>query len=366
MPDAPLATRAPFGLPVLPEAVPLSSAAMRLVASGVRALWARIEAADAGANHRPLLLSYDVHPTPDGPVLIEVNTNAGGFLTALEAARQGNDCCAEWEQGAFRERLLALFRRDLIGERPGVVAIVDDALASQALLPEMAAIAELLRPVCEQVLLVDAAELRFASGRLRHGGTAIDAVYWRSTDFLLADPAHAPVRQALAADSIALAPSPEAYRAIADKRRFLDWASEPVLAQDAQTGACFRIAQTVPMESRELEDWYAERAGWVFKPVSGHASRGVYVGKSISRARLAELPRRDYLAQAYTPHPVIDRAGRPWKYDVRFFADRGTLIGAAARVFQGQVVGMRTPGSGFAPVQVGTACCLLGALARAS
>ena len=120
------------------------------------------------------------------------------------------------------------------------------------------------------------------------------------------------------------------------------------------------------MSSRSLEDWTADRKAWVFKPTSGHASRGVYVGKSISRQKLAELPREGYLAQRYAPHSVIDRNGVEWKYDVRFFADRGQIIGAAARVFQGQVVGLRQPGSGFAPIQMDEACCLIGASGAAT
>ena len=118
------------------------------------------------------------------------------------------------------------------------------------------------------------------------------------------------------------------------------------------------------MTAKSVADWYAERQEWVFKPVSGHGSRGVYVGKSISRKRLAELPAEGYVVQRYAPHPVIDRDGHGWKYDVRFFADRASVIGAAARVFQGQVVGMRSAGSGFAPVQIGDTCCLVRALHR--
>jgi hypothetical protein len=137
------------------------------------------------------------------------------------------------------------------------------------------------------------------------------------------------------------------------------------LARDTATGHSFRIAETLPMSARTTAEWYAGRGEWVFKPVSGYASRGVYVGKSISRRKLDELPAGDYLAQRYAPHPVVDRDGKEWKYDVRFFADRGQVIGAAARVFLGQVVGMREPGSGFAPIQVGTACCLIGALGAA-
>lgn len=359
---------APPGPLVLAESVPVSAAAFRLVARGVASLWARIVAADPRADSRPLLLSYDVHPTPEGPVLIEVNTNAGGVLAAFASARQVNRCCANWEQDQLHERLLELFRRDLLGDDPrhtGTVAIVDDDLASQPLLGEMQALAAMMRSEVQDVRVVDASELSYAGGRLRHGETPIDRVYWRSTDFLLGDPKHEAPRRAVAEGTTAIAPSPEAYNAIADKRRLVEWSRHPDLSCDPDTGLAFRVAETVPMDTRAWEDWYADRKGWVFKPASGHASRGVYVGKSISRAKLSELPRESYLAQRYAAHPVLDRDGAEWKYDIRFFADRGQIIGAAARVFQGQVVGMRTPGSGFAPIRVDASCCLIGALASA-
>lgn len=362
------AVSGPFGLPILEQAVPVSAAAMRFISQGIETLWARILAANALADSRPLLLSYDVHPSPEGPVLIEVNTNAGGILTAIQAARNGNDCCADWEQGVLEERLLALFRHDLLGtdsDATGVVAIVDDQLSAQPLLSEMQALAELLRPFAREVRVVDAAELSFVDNRLRHAGEPIDRIYWRSTDFLLSAPEHAAVRQAVLAGSTILAPSPQAYEAIADKRRFIEWSKHAELARDSSTGQSFRIAETVPMSARSATEWYAERSEWVFKPVSGYSSRGVYVGKSISRHKLDELPAAAYLAQRYAPHPVIDRDGKEWKYDVRFFADRGHVIGAAARVFHGQVVGMRVAGSGFAPIQVASSCCLIGALAAA-
>ena len=355
----------PHGVPVLESAIPLSQGALDLVKRGVAVLWSRISTADCRAEDRPLLLSYDVHPTPRGPVLIEVNTNAGGIAAAMWAARHVNVCCAEWEHATLEKRVLALFQRDLLGDDPslaGVVAIVDDELASQALLPEMHALADLLRRRASTVLVLDAAELEYRDGRLRRGEIAIDRIYWRSTDFLLDEPRHAALRRAVKEGSTVLAPSPEAYSAIADKRRFLQWSSEPELARDPATGLSFRIAETLPMTSKSVGNWYAEREEWVFKPVSGHGSRGVYVGKSISRKKLAELPTEDYVAQRYAPHPLIDRDGRAWKYDVRFYGDRGSVIGAAARVFQGQVVGMRGGGSGFAPVRIGKNCCLLAAL----
>jgi hypothetical protein len=358
-------TATAFGVPVLEAAIPVSADSMRLITRGIQGLWQRIVMSDPKADNRPLILSYDVHPTADGPVLIEVNTNAGGILTAIEAARHGNECCPGWERGLLEQRVLALFRRDLLGddaESTGVVAIVDDRLASQALLAEMHALADLIRLHARQVLVVDTAELAYTEGRLWHGHTVIDRVYWRSTDFLLTDPVHAPIRGAMEEGAIVIAPTPDAYRAIADKQRFVEWSREPELSRDEATGVAFRIAETSLLSSRPVAEWYRDRDQWVFKPTLGHASRGVYVGKSISRQKLASLPAEAYLAQRYAPHPVVARDGAEWKYDVRFFADRGQVIGATARVFQGQVVGMRTPGSGFAPIRIGNTCCLVGAL----
>ena len=354
----------PYGLTVLDEPVAVPAAEFALVQQGIAALWRRIVAADPRAEQRPLLLSYDVHPSAEGPVLIEVNTNAGGLLTAIRAARGGNECCADWEQGRLEQRFVELFRRDLLAPSPaetGVVAIVDDALATQPLLPEMHGIAQLLAPHAREVRVVDAAELAYAAGRLRHGATAIDRIYWRSTDFLLEQPAHAAIRRAVDEGTTVLGPSPAAYTAIADKRRLLEWSAAPELARDAGANLAFRVAEVRELGSRPRAQWLAERNDWVFKPASGYASRGVYVGKSISRQKLEQLP-DDYLAQRYAPHPEVERGGAAWKYDLRFFADRGEVIGAVARVFQGQVVGMRTPGSGFAPVRVGEACCLSSAL----
>jgi hypothetical protein len=363
-----VAAGASQGPAVLAESVPVSATAFRLIARGVASLWTRIIAANPLADSNPLLLSYDVHPTADGPVLIEVNTNAGGVLLAFESARQVNQCCADWEQDRLQERLLELFRRDLLGDNPqhtGTVAIVDDKLAGQPLLGEMQALAAMMRSQVQDVRVLDASELSYRDGRLRHGDTPIDRVYWRSTDFVLAYPEHEAVRRAVAEGTTTIAPSPEAYRAIADKRCFIEWSRQPELARDEASGLSFRIAETVPMNTRRISDWYADRKAWVFKPVSGYASRGVYVGKSISRKKLTELPLDSYLAQRYAPHPVLDRDGVEWKYDVRFFADRGQIIGAAARVFQGQVVGLSKPGSGFAPIRVDASCCLIGALTKA-
>ena len=349
--------------PVVAAPVTLSTSGFDLIARGIAGLWERLVADNPAADDRPLLLSYDVHPTPDGPRLIEINTNAGGVLSAIEAARTVNQCCAGWEQRLLRQRLLQLLKRDLTGAG-GRVAIVDDHLAEQALLPEMHGLATLMRDNGVRVDVADASQLELTDGRLMLGGEPVQHIYWRSTDFDLSAPEHAATRQAWDAGAVSLAPSPLAWAAIADKQRLVELSRRPILARD-DDGLSFEIASTVPLDTQPAEAWYAQRRGWVFKPASGHASKGVYVGKRISRSKLQSLMGHGYLAQRYAPHPAVDRDGEAWKYDLRFFADRGQVIGVCARVFQGQVVGMRAAGSGIASVQIDDRCCVLRSLASA-
>ena len=112
-------------------------------------------------------------------MLIEVNTNAGGIAAAMWAARHVNVCCADWEHATLEKRLLALFQRNLVGDAPshtGVVAMVDDNLASQPLLPKCAH-----SPTC-CVDGFDGSRSRcsgtgYRDGRLRRGEVAIDRIY---------------------------------------------------------------------------------------------------------------------------------------------------------------------------------------------
>lgn len=361
-PIQPEPAAAPYGVASINEPIALDAKQFELIADGIRQLWQRIELNAEGPVEHPLLLSYDVHLTHAGPVLIEVNTNAGGVLAAFDSAHWVNDCCADAEQFILRQRLLELLRRDLVkpGER---LAIVDEDLASQPLLAEMHALATMLREDGISVDVVDSSQLQWQDGQLSDAGGVIDAIYWRSTDFELDTPNNAAIRMALDAGAVRLAPSPSTWRAIADKRLFIGWSKQPVLAEDEARKQTFRVAKTVAMNTLSTEDWYSDRAAWVFKPYSGHAGKGVVLGRKISRARINSLPINNYLAQEFVAHPTLERGGETWKYDLRFFADRDQIIGAAARVFRGQVVNMREPGSGFAPLRVDGRCCLVGAIA---
>ena len=121
------------------------------------------------------------------------------------------------------------------------------------------------------------------------------------------------------------------------------------------------LARIVP-ETRRLEDLGAEAAWrtrneWVFKPTAAHGSRGVYRGDKISRRRFdAIVAAGGFVAQrAVAPGEVevpTSEGPRRMKFDVRAYAYRDEILLLGARVYQGQVTNLRTPGGGFSAICV--------------
>jgi len=97
---------------------------------------------------------------------------------------------------------------------------------------------------------------------------------------------------------------------------------------------------------------WAERKRWVFKPAARHGGKGVVLGKAMSRRRFAALNPEDTIIQRYVPPSEVTLAGERFKLDVRLYAQGDRLIAVAARVWRGQVTNFRTPGSGWAPLDV--------------
>ena len=62
---------------------------------------AALRSAPASSHFRPgaigVFMGYDFHLGPDGPKLIEINTNAGGALVNAFVARAQKACCAPVE-----------------------------------------------------------------------------------------------------------------------------------------------------------------------------------------------------------------------------------------------------------------------------
>jgi hypothetical protein len=332
--------------------------------------------APAIAGHDPgargVFLGFDFHLGPDGPRLIEINTNAGGALLAAMLAEAQRACCEEVRarvlhapaSHALERRLFDMFVSEWRAAgrdgAPGTVAIVDDDPPTQYLYPEFLLFARFLERFGVRAVIIDSARLTYGDGGLRLDGRPIDLVYNRLTDFALEGPEHAALRAAYLEGAAVVTPHPRAHALYADKRnlallgngatmRALG-ASEAVI--DTLTSA---IPQTEIVRAADAERLWAARKQLFFKPYAGYGSRGAYRGDKLTRRVFEEILAGGYVAQALVPPTAriaATEGDAPLKLDVRNYAYAGEVQLIAARLWRGQTTNFRSEGGGFAPVFV--------------
>lgn len=331
--------------------------------------------APAIAAHEPgahgVFFGFDFHLTPEGPRLIEINTNAGGALLSTLQARARLAGCAggeAWPAGAvplpeMEQAFLAMFAeewREQRGDQPlRTVAIVDDEVTSQYLQPEFVLFQRLFQRHGLQAVIAEAAALRWQDGALWCDQLRIDLVYNRLTDFSLESPEHAALRAAYLEDGAVVTPHPKAHALYADKRNLAVLGDSKTLLSwgvDRETAVLLSAAipATVAVEAGNAETLWKNRRRLFFKPATGYGSKAAYRGEKLTTRVWAEILGGQYVAQEYVPPPEqsVEAGGQAvsLKYDVRCYAYRGQVQLLAARLYQGQTTNFRTPGGGFAPV----------------
>jgi hypothetical protein len=228
---------------------------------------------DAGAGaverHRPrhfaVFMGYDFHIGPDGPRLIEINTNAGGaLLNGLHTAalcRPERLACACRELlpvDAMEKRLFGTFTAEFAAARPGValrrVAIADDRPAEQPLRSEFELFRLLFERAGVEASVCDVAQLERVPGGLALAGRALDLVYLRDTDWRLEAPRSRALREAYLADDVLVTPSPREHHLLANKERLALFArADAMQALGASPADAALLASLVP-ETRRLDE----------------------------------------------------------------------------------------------------------------
>lgn len=325
---------------------------------------------DAGA--RGVFLGFDFHLGETGPKLIEINTNAGGALLQLALARSQQPCCEAvkksfalpFDAGQLENRIVAMFREELALAHPGRrlahIAIVDVDPESQFLRPEFELFVALFEGHGVRATIADPSELEHEGGSLRIRGNdePIDLVYLRSTDFRLASPSHATLREAYLHGSCAVTPPPRAHALYADKSNLALLSSGAVLrdlgvAEADVTTLLSAVPETRIVHAIDATTWWEQRKSWFFKPRDGFGSRAAYRGDKLTRRVFDAIIADDgrYVAQRFAaPSERIAPGDKLLKFDVRCFAYAGEVMMVAARLFQGQTANLRTEGGGLAAV----------------
>ena len=320
---------------------------------------------------RGVFMGYDFHLGPDGPKLIEVNTNAGGaFLNAFLARAQGA-CCREAEDAmraapmaefdtAVWEMFLAEWSAQGRTDQPRAIAIVDDRPGEQYLFPEFLLAQRFFERHGVKAWIADPGELRFTDGRLHYQSQTVDLVYNRLVDFSLSDAGHDALREAYLAGAVVLTPGPRNHALFADKRN-LTLLSDPVAAGVFELTADQRrslsaVPRTVMVTAGNADELWSARKRYFFKPAGGHGGKAVYRGDKMTRGVWEEVQQGGYIAQELAAPSErrirIDGEIKALKLDVRLYTYKGSPLLTAARVYQGQTTNFRTPGGGFAPVFV--------------
>lgn len=334
------------------------------------------EIARSDPGPRGVFMGFDFHLGPQGPQLIEINTNAGGPLLNVALARAQQVCCAEVgdmlrspaDLQQIEASFIASFRRDWSLQRGDVplsrIAIVDDDPPAQYLYPEFQLFERLFRSHGIEAVIADASALEWRDGSLWHAGLKIDLVYNRLVDFHLEVPSHAALRAAYAAGAVVLTPHPHAHALYADKRN-LTLLSDPVklaglgvapaLCAELQAG----IPATVSVSAGNSGELWSRRRELFFKPARGYGSKAAYRGDKLTRRVWDDILAADYVAQEIAPASQrlvrLDDARTALKFDIRAFVYDGSIQLLAARLYAGQTTNFRTPGGGFAPVFIAPA-----------
>lgn len=339
--------------------------------TGYREAAASWISAIARHGHGPhgAFMGYDFHLAGDAPRLIEINTNAGGaFLNAISARAQ-LACCpevaaamADAQASHFDRDVIAMFEAEwqLQGRlgRPKSIAIVDDAPEGQYLYPEFLIAQRLFEANGIASLIADPSDLAYDGHALTCRGQTIDLVYNRLVDFGLSLPQHDTVRRAYDDGAVVVTPSPHNHAMLADKRnltlltdanRLRDWG----VPEDTRA-ALAAIPKAVVVTSNNADNLWQRRKVLFFKPVAGHGGKAVYRGDKLTRSTWTEILGAGYIAQDFAPpgERLIKLGDETVarKVDVRLYTYDGSLLVAAARLYQGQTTNFRTEGGGFAPV----------------
>lgn len=318
--------------------------------------------------------SFDFHLTaPDssktgGPKLIEINVNAGGAFLQPDIARMAQQtrfgaALGGRMEAAFAPALVLIdaWRRTRPdheqSHRAPRLAIVDADIANQPLRADMLAAQAQLSARGVYCEIVDLKDLRIKDGQLVGPGGVIDMVYNRHCDFDLSQSESAVLRRAYAEDLALVAPNPDVFDAWGEK----DW----LLRLSAMKDRPAAVLSATALTTEAAPALWEQRKLLVFKPLSGFGSRGVYRGDKISRTRFNALIDAGYLAQEkaepMTRIQPVDGQRRRFKSDIRVWTQGGKPLHMAARLYSGQVMGMRAKHEGFAPIiwlkEDDNACC---------
>jgi hypothetical protein len=316
--------------------------------------------------NKSVLMAYDFHTNEDGDAfLVEVNTNASGFMLASVMDMTHTQIKAE--DYAPLEHLRISFLNELglcqKNQSTPLVAITDEDIPRQRMYLEFLMYRDWFKSFGWGTEFCEASDFRISDGKLLTAqGAKVDFVYNRLTDFYLENPEHAAMREGFVKNLACYSPNPFEYFLLGDKQRLIQLGDLKFLksagATDFEVAAIAKVIIPTFDKSHfpSTDEIWQQRRQLFFKPKRSHGGKSVYRGESVSKKVFERLMADDILIQRYQPAqkmPIDDPRSvlENWKFDLRFYVYEDKIHLSVARIYQGQVTNFASPMGGFTQVK---------------
>ncbi|MDE0151617.1 MAG: hypothetical protein OXK80_03855 [Bdellovibrionales bacterium] len=301
------------------------------------------EIAKVKIKNESVLMAYDFHlDEENNPRLIEINTNASGFLvTDLIQKSHG-----------IQTKALELLRESFFKEwhlfsnsstPPSYTAIVDENIDMQKMKFEFFMYHDLMNNWGWNTKVLDVKNLKInqKDKLIDPGHIEIDFIYNRLTDFYLKK--FSLLKQAYEQQTSCFSPNPKEYSILAYKKNLC------LLYEDSKISADNLLQQIlIPSELLDArKDAWENKKTLFFKPIESYGGGGSYRGKSITKKKFSEL--ENYIVQEYIPpqtwkDPINQDQ---WKFDIRAYVYQDQIQLLGGRIYKGQVTNFQNPLGGF-------------------
>jgi len=289
-------------------------------------------------GNKSILMSYDFHIDSTGTLkLIEINTNAS-FL-ALGDLMYTTHGLEQPVSGFTLDEILHNIEEELsLNGQKGApnIAIIDDEPEQQRLYIEFLVFNEFFKKSGYSSQICD----------FRRLPDEVNFVYNRYTDFYFESPQAARLKEIFRKKEKCFSPNPYEYDLLANKERMIEWSLQGKFQKN--------LPLARPLTKENQEELWSERKKFFFKPMRSYGSKQSYRGAKISRKAFEAMLGGKFIAQEFIEAPTVifdtPTAPQEFKYDLRFFAYKGRVQSALARLYQGQLTNLQTPYGGFAPV----------------
>jgi hypothetical protein len=301
-----------------------------------------------------VFMGYDFHLTDAGPMLIEINTNAGGGLLNYYLAQSQKACCdgveLPFNLDSLEEEYFNMFLNEWKLQKGDTklhtIVILDVAPKDQYLYPEFKLFSSLFKKHGLECFILAPEDLEMKDDEIWYGTIKIDFIYNRLTDFYFEDKANHFIKDAYLKEKVVISPNPHHHALYANKHN-LEW-----LCKIPELSSGIPLTEKINFKNQEL--LWKDRREYFFKPASGYGGKAAYRGDKMTTKVWGEIKELDFVAQKIVkPGERIIKSndGQNFlKLDVRAYVYNGKVKLLASRLYSGQTTNFRTDGGGFAPV----------------